>query len=287
MIFTRNPYLLRPVCLAGMLLLAFNANASNILIVNGSSTTSETGTTSDITSTLQATCFPDTTADTVTVVDTPPASLTGYDEIWDIRFSNSSPLTAADQAAYSAFLDAGGKMFVMGENLNFMTRNDSILSWVDALGGGTLTFDSDPALDSYITENVDSPYNTTPNSIATLTYNAPGAVTSPGTGQWITENGTYGSAIVWPTGALASAPTGSLSVVFDVNFMDTPPVGNSVFLQNLCEVVKTGGTPPPPPPTRSSATATPIPVGGGLWRWLLVLGVMGFGAFGWRVKKYG
>jgi hypothetical protein len=241
------------LCLAGLMVLVASAHADNILIVNGASTTSESSTTAAITANLKATCFPDSEKNTVMVVDTPPTSLAGYNQIWDMRFSN--PLTTADQNSYTAFLQSGGRMFVMGENSYFMPRNNSILSWTNALGGGTLTFYAYPL--SQITENVDSPYNTTPNSITTITYNAPGGVTSPGSGSWITNDGTKGSAVVWATGKLANATAGSLSVVFDVNFMETSPTGDPEFLENLCQIVKAGGT--PTTPTVIAATPTPVP----------------------------
>lgn len=61
--------------------------AKNVLIVNGASNTSEPGTTADITTNLQN--LQVAAGNTVTIADTPPASLAGYTEVWDIRFSNT------------------------------------------------------------------------------------------------------------------------------------------------------------------------------------------------------
>lgn len=265
----------RALGLAALLTLACAAHASNVLIVNGASATSEPGTTASITTNLPAVCFPGTAAvpptDTVTVVDTLAGvanPLSSYDQIWDIRFANSSPLTATDQAAYTAYLQGGGKMFVMGENNSFITRNNSILAWLNTLGGGALTF-----VNSNSTQTVESPFNATPNAMTTVTYAMPGGVTTPGSGQWITYDDVYnsgGAAVAWPTGTLTNAPAGSLSVVLDVNFMMNPPdissANNPAFLQNLCATVASGGNPAPQTAAVSSNAFnfSPAPPGGTL-----------------------
>lgn len=218
------------------------AFADNVLIVNGLSSSSEPGTTTNITNNWTPTCG---TGHTVTVVDKPPASLTGYQQIWDLRFSNSSPLTPADQAAYLAFLQGGGNMFVMGENSAFMTRNNSVTQFVATAGGGALTFVAPGD-----TQNVNgAPFND--GGLNTISYATAGGTTSPGSGVFATNNGTGGSALAWSTGTLTNAPAGSLTVVFDVNFMeDTAPSDQHQFFQNLCKFVQTGG---------GSATATAVP----------------------------
>src|ERR1700738_987313 len=84
------------VCLG----LSAAAWAGSVLIVNGASATSEPSTTADITAHLQA--LEAAAGNSTTVVDIPPASLAAFDEVWDMRFSNSWPLTAGDQAEYLA-----------------------------------------------------------------------------------------------------------------------------------------------------------------------------------------
>ena len=65
------------------------ANAGSILIVNGAGATSEAGTTSSITT--QISQLEIAVGNTVIVVDTTPLSLAGYQQLWDIRFSNARP----------------------------------------------------------------------------------------------------------------------------------------------------------------------------------------------------
>lgn len=222
---------------------AHSAQAANVLIVNGSSTTSEVGTTSDITTNLQAVC----NDHTYTVNDTPPASLAAYDQIWDLRFSNAGALTGPEQAAYLAFLQSGKRMFVMGENSSFTARNNSVQAFVASAGGGTLSF-----VTPGDTQTVNAPF--TAGGLSSITFNAAGGVVTPGAGAFATNNGTGGTAVAWGTGTLSNAPAGILTVVYDVNFMQPSAApGNQQFLRNLCSYVTTGG---------ETVAPTPVPVGG-------------------------
>lgn len=219
---------------AACLALPVGAWAGNVLIINGSTLTSETGTTADITANLSAL---ETAAGNVpTVMDVPPASLAGFDEVWDIRFSNSSPLSVSDQALYLAFLQAGKKMFIMGENAFFTTRNNSVIALVASAGGGALTFVV-PAQ----TQTVNPPF-TLPNPVSSITWNASGGTTSPGSGFFATNSGSSGSAIAWNPGSLANAAAARLVVVFDVNFMQAGASTNeNNFFKNLIGFITTGG----------------------------------------------
>jgi hypothetical protein len=239
-----------------------SAFSANILIVNGSSTTSETTTTTQITAHLQATC---SAGNTFTVSDAAPVSLAAFDQIWDLRFSNVA-LSPADQSAYVSFLQSGKRMFVMGENAFFVNRNNSIFAMVTALGGGSLTFTT-PAS----TQTVNAPL-TGPTPITSVTYNAPGGVTSAGTGSFMTQSGAQGTAVAWATGSLSNAPAGSLTTVFDVNFMQASQGANSTaFLSNLCGFVATGGQPVAAVQVPSSSTWS-------LLAMLAALGMLGMSA---------
>jgi hypothetical protein len=210
--------------------LCFGAN-NTVLIINGSSGTSEPGTTSSVTTNLSADIV--AAGGVVTVADTIPASINGYAQVWDVRFSNNLPLSAADIAQYAACLANGGTMFVMGENAGFATRNNSVLALIAASGGGSLTY-----VIPGQTQNVLSPF-TLPNPVSTITYNASGGVpgtSHPGTGAFMTVDagGTGGSGIWWARGTLTNASSGTLAVVFDVNFMMTSADTNSQnFVKNL------------------------------------------------------
>lgn len=242
--------------------LATPALAGNILIINGSSGTSESGTTASITqqiSQLQA-----AVGNTVTVSDLVPVSLSGYAQVWDLRFSNNLALTSADQAEYLSYLQGGGGMFVMGENSYFMTRNDSVLALIAAAGGGSIGFTTPGD-----GQTVVSPF-TGPDPVSSIQYSAAGGFDGKGTGQWITSNaaGTAGSGIAFGVGTLANAQKGALTTIFDVNFMQTTANAESQALtRNLIGYVGNQVNPSVPEPAT----------------WAMM--IMGFGAVGATMRR--
>ncbi len=164
-------------------------------------------------------------------VGVPGGSLATYGQIWDIRFNNTTPLTPADITAYTTYLAGGGALFVMGENTGFATRNVTIASFISALGGGSV-FVTNPANN---TQTVHAPF-TGPNAITTITFLAAAAIqTPPGTGTFVTvDSSGLAAAVVFPPHSLASAPTGTLIAVFDVNFLQAGADANSqAFASNL------------------------------------------------------
>ena len=220
------------------------AFAGDILIVNGLGSTSEVGTTNSITTQLGN--FQVAAGNTITVVDNVPGSLAGYSQVWDIRFSNSSPLTSGVLSQYLSFMQGGGGIFVMGENSNFPTRNNSVLQLIADATGETLSFVSPSDHQQVI-----APF-TGPNTVADgfVDYQASGGVTSPGTaGQFITMDGSnHGTGVAWGAGDLVNAPAGALTAIFDVNFMQTGAEADSqTLLRNLISFVQTETTATPEP----------------------------------------
>ena len=174
-----------------------------------------------------------------------------YKQVWDIRFNNTTPLTPTDDAAYLTFLQNGGSLFVVGENLGFVARNNSIVAFVLQAGGGSLTLATPQA-----TQNVQAPF-TGPNAVSTMTYLLGGGTTTPGTGSFITKDaGGLGTAIAFGPGTLTNAPGGTLIVVFDVNFLQSfADASSQTLIQNLISylgapsIINTppGGSVPLPP----------------------------------------
>src|ERR1035437_4927753 len=206
------------------------AAVSNVLIINGSSTTSESRTTSSVTTNLQNDIV--AAGGTPTVVDGIPSSIAGYSQVWDIRFSNSSPLSGADITKYVSYMASGGALLVMGENSGFTTRNNTVFALITAAGGGTLSF-----LVPSSTQTVNSPF-TLPNAVSTITYSGPGGVggaSGTGTGTFMTVDGSNnGTGLYWNKTTMSNAPAGVLAVVFDVKFMLSSAGTNSQnFLKNL------------------------------------------------------
>jgi len=224
---------------AALVLLPSLAAAQNILIVNGSSGTSEPGTTSLITSNLKT--LHEAVGNIVTVVSDIPADFSGFAQIWDIRFDEDFALTAGQQTSYLGYLQGGGRIFLMGENSAFATRNSSIFSFIAAAGGGTVGFNNSCAF----TQTVQAPFNG-PNVVSSVGYNSPGCFDGTGTGQWITNGSpTSGAGVAWTTGTLANASAGALTSILDVNFMQGDVGDDSQNLtKNLIGFVN---NPPPPP----------------------------------------
>jgi hypothetical protein len=179
----------------------------------------------------------------------PGGSLAGYKQIWDLRYVTA--LTGGDVTAYQTYLAGGGSLFLMGENTAgvFAPRDNSILGMITTLGGGTLTFGS-----GLNTQTVFPPF-TGPNTVATVSYAGVGATTTPGTGSFITKDANNdGTAIVFPPGSLSGATSGTLVVVFDVNFLElngTTPELQALSANMIAYLAAPGpivppGTPGPP-----------------------------------------
>lgn len=216
------------------------ASAGNILIINGASGTSEPGTTTNITNNLSG--LHTDVGNTVTVSDGVPLDLSGYDQVWDVRFSNNLAISGPEEAQFLAFLQAGGGMFVMGENAGFMTRNNSVISLFAAAGAGTFVFDtpSQP-------EVVYAPFNG-PNPITgdMIQFAAPGGVNDAGNCQFMTQGADgSGTGVACGVGDMTNALAGALTVVFDVNFMEgTRGDDQQNFLKNLIAFVGDEVDPP-------------------------------------------
>lgn len=218
-------------------LIAPAVSAQSVLIINGASGTSEPNTTASITSQLQT--LHTAVGNTVTIADGVPVSLAGFAQVWDIRFSNSSPISTAVRAQYLAYLQGGGRMFVMGENSSFATRNNSIFALINEAGGGSLGFSGNCSS----SQTVNAPF-TGPNAVTSVDYLAPGCFDGRGTGQWITNSGSTGAGVAWTIGTLANASAGALTSILDVNFMQTDAnAGSQALTRNLIGFV----TAPPPP----------------------------------------
>lgn len=214
--------------------------AQNVLIVNGSSTTTEPGTTTNITNNLRT--LHQAVGNTVTVVDAVPMSLAGFQQVWDIRFFGAGALSPALQTQYLTYLQAGGRMFLMGENSGFMARNNSIFALIAAAGGGNLGFTG--GLCTNDRQTVNAPF-TGPAPVATVEYPCAGNFNGRGTGSWITNDGAIGAGVAFTIGTLANASAGALTSILDVNFME----GNrGVELQNLTRNLIGFTNAPPPPP---------------------------------------
>lgn len=162
-------------------------------------------------------------------VGIPGGSLSTYQQIWDIRFNNTTPLSGGEITTYISYMAAGGSLFVMGENTGFATRNNSIVSLIASAGGGTITVTT-PANN----QTAVAPF-TGPTALSTITFLAAAGTANPGTGGFVTKDAAnIAAALVWGPGMLGSATAGSLIAVFDVNFLQAGADAQSqVLTDNL------------------------------------------------------
>lgn len=204
------------------------ASGGPALIVNDGTVGLETSVTSNLSTHLTTAGYTVTTN-----VGVPGGSLATYKQIWDVRYNNTTPLSPSDITAYVAYMAGGGSLFVMGENVGFVTRDNSIISLVQAAGGGTITVVS-PTSD---TQTVQSPF-TGPNAITTVTYLASAGVPAPpGHGADVSKDSSnIGASVVFGPGNMTNAASGTLILVFDVNFLDPgsgADANTQLFTDNL------------------------------------------------------
>jgi hypothetical protein len=237
--------------------------AGNALIVDSSSDSFDVAVAADLQTYLVAAGYSVTINSGV-----PSGSLSGYQQIWDVRYDSSTPLSASDITAYVAYLNGGGSLFLMGENAGYITRDNSIVSLITAAGGGSTSVSS--SIDPNNTQTVLAPF-TGPNSLSTVTFRATGDFTAIGSGRVVAEDSSDNvSSLLFAPGTLSNARNGALIVVLDVNFLDTSAsVSEQTFAKNLIAYL-----------------AAPVPVGTStvpvLSIWAMILLAASLAVFGIR-----
>jgi len=145
-----------------------------------------------------------------------PAGLAGYTQIWDVRSGDATPLSAAEQSAYLAFLQAGGQLCLVGGTTGSGARDTSLLQLIAAAGGGALTLATPGSL-----QQVQAPF-TGPVTLGSIPSGAAGAV-ALGHGAAVTRDGStplpVASNLAWAPGTLGLAPAGGLLAVFSANVL--------------------------------------------------------------------
>ena len=156
---------------------------------------------------------------TVTNVTSMPTDTSSYEQIYDIRYSNSYTMTSSLQTHYKALLARGGTLYLQTEHTGFGTRNNSVIDFIeDELGGGTVSYGSSNASSNSITQHNSSGTFTTSFS-GTLTFVYGGKLTAIGNGEWIAKTAAGDIvAAVWYGSDLSSAYSGKVIVVTDINY---------------------------------------------------------------------
>jgi hypothetical protein len=162
-------------------------------------------------------------------------SITGYDQIWDLRYQYG--YSSTEVTALNNFVKDGGFLMMNGENSGFATRNNSIASVVSATGGGTLTYGS--GSNSYTVINSDFSDDT-----GTVT-GASGSGLTNSQGQYLfkTSSGVIGG-MIWQSADLGSGYSGSIMVTADINMWDST-YGSTLLKVNITDDIldmETAGT---------------------------------------------
>jgi hypothetical protein len=128
-------------------------------------------------------------------------------------------MTSSLQTHYKALLARGGTLYLQTEHTSFMTRNNSVIDFIeDDLGGGTVSYGSSNAGSNSITQHNSSGTFTTSFS-GTLTFVYGGKLTAIGNGEWIAKTAAGDIvAAVWYGSDLSSAYSGKVIVVTDINY---------------------------------------------------------------------
>jgi hypothetical protein len=147
-----------------------------------------------------------------------------FSHIWDIGY-HTRPNDSA-KAKYLQYLQDGGALFLLGENVYYNERNQWICDVVSAAGGGSVGVRYDNYGLQDLSESTAAEFllaNSDPN----IRFYAPNLFTSYGTGTPIANSGAGPSAIVWKTGSLSSALPGAIATVLDINFIVNPAAGSN------------------------------------------------------------
>jgi hypothetical protein len=155
-----------------------------------------------------------------------------YAHIWDVGYDTL--MTTAAAAKYKSYLQTGGAIFLLGENSNFVDRNNNLDNFVEVdLGGGSISISISSAV-VLVNATVSNEFLLS-NNDNTVSLNAPGVFTSIGNGTTLvsSELGIHG--VVWRTNSLSQAPTAAVCSVLDVNFLSTDFDSN--FVDNVSIVL--------------------------------------------------
>lgn len=186
---------------------------------------------------------------TVTNTSTVPADLSPYAQVWDTRYNVA--LVPADNLSYTTYLAAGGTLLLIAETSGSVLRNNSVLSLVSSLGGGTLG----PLVNvGFVSQTVQAPF-TGPSSISAITWQAASLTPTAANGSFITTTSGGGSAVAFAAGTLSGAAYAKLIVLFDLDFIYGSSADELAIKTNMVAFLVPG--PPPPPPPTPSPTPSP------------------------------
>ena len=196
-----------------LLCLSFTALADQVLVVDPN----YAGVAGAVTGRLEA------AGHTVTTTTSAPTSLTGYQQVWDLRYS--AALTTSETTLYSTFIRSGGFAYFVTENPGCcMARNNSVAALVTELGGGTTQIG--PGWANNVETNMNTTYMT---AGLTVNYAAVAAIVNSQGIPLISDSSGAVSGMSWigRAGALEAGVTGTIVTVADINWLDSTRFGTA------------------------------------------------------------
>lgn len=173
----------------------------------------------------------------------PLGDYASFDQLWDLRYGDD--VTSADRMAMSEFLDAGGSIFLSGENGAFdFNRNHHINEFLDDLGLGSVVLVSNADGQTTQTLTAAGAVLGHPNELASLDYYFARVIAAPASGFLVTETSSgsgLGSLIGWDFGSIPGSPNARLVVGYDIEIFQN----NAGLAENV--VAFGGGAPVPEP----------------------------------------
>ena len=161
-------------------------------------------------------------------------NLNEYAHVWDIGYATPYYTNPNNPAAQlTSYLQQGGAMFMLGENWYFQNRDNTIDTFIDAIGGGPAQYWPDASYYQLINATVQPEFLIANNSTS-ITFNAPNVFQTYGSGTAIAiaSGVPYPTAVCWKTGSLSNAPQGAIVSVLDVNFFAGGDY-NPAFIDNI------------------------------------------------------
>ncbi len=168
---------------------------------------------------------------TVTSGTSVPSSFSGYEQVFDLRYSDTSlsNLSGTLSSAYKTILAAGGTVVLNGENPYFDARNTTLEGFVrNVTGDNTITYHDTNYIDyegnnEYLT-NTHSMLDSLPSNWTQASWWAGGVISDLGDdGKCLAQNaiGECGVAL-WDGDALSSSYSGGkVIIITDINYADT------------------------------------------------------------------
>jgi len=158
---------------------------------------------------------------TVTIqrdTNNPPADISGYDQIWDLRWYNSFDQTVTDQ--YDDFVKNGGFLFISTENPGCCnTQNATKAALITQMGGGDTTIGGVAGSTQDVV--VDGTNTTYMTDGLTVNFSAISAIVNDQGTALITDANGAVAAMMWVgnAGDLAEGYTGTVITIADINWL--------------------------------------------------------------------